>query len=66
MTRSEHRDTLPFDPEIERTLGRLEKQAAEHSAQPSAAETHQHSAAETTPLQPPNFINILPPIISPK
>ena len=49
MTRSEHRDTLPFDSEIERTLRRLGKQAAEHSAQHSAVELHQPSAVETHP-----------------
>ena len=56
MTRSESRDTLPFDPEIECTLRRLGKQAsnAEPSAQPSAAETHQHSAAELPSLQQPD------------
>ncbi|KAG8642533.1 hypothetical protein MANES_12G095501v8 [Manihot esculenta] len=42
MTRSESRDTLPFDPEIERTLRRLRKQAAEASSE--ATEFYQQAA----------------------
>ncbi|KAG8655642.1 hypothetical protein MANES_04G051445v8 [Manihot esculenta] len=48
MTRSEHRDTLPFDPEIERTLRRLRKQAAEASSE--ATEFYQQAA----PMAKPN------------
>ncbi|XP_043806139.1 uncharacterized protein LOC122723701 [Manihot esculenta] len=49
MTRSEHRDTLPFDPEIERTLRRLRKQATEASSE--ATEFCQQAA----PMAEPNL-----------
>ncbi|KAG8661045.1 hypothetical protein MANES_02G221020v8 [Manihot esculenta] len=50
MTRSEHRDTLPFDPEIERTLRRLRKQAAEASSE--ATEFGQQAAPMAEPQAP--------------
>ncbi|XP_043814161.1 uncharacterized protein LOC122724020 [Manihot esculenta] len=48
MTRSEHRDTLPFDPEIELTLRRLRKQAAEASSE--ATEFYQQAAPMAEPI----------------
>ncbi|KAG8655769.1 hypothetical protein MANES_04G064966v8 [Manihot esculenta] len=48
MTRSEHRDTLPFDPKIERTLRRLRKQAAEASSE--AIEFYQQAAPMAEPI----------------